>query len=77
MVTQYVERKLNDKSAVHRAELKRLGKSVEDEPISSNVIPLEQSNQLRAMSTIIQDRDTLVEDFIFYFDRLAAFLVEQ
>jgi uridine kinase len=77
MVTQYVERKLNDKSAVHRAELRKLGKAVEDEPISSNVIPLKETNQLRGMSTIIQDRDTLAEDFIFYFDRLATFLVEQ
>jgi uridine kinase len=29
------------------------------------------------MNTIIQDRDTSSEDFIFYFDRLATLLIEQ
>jgi uridine kinase len=77
MVTQYVERKLNDKSTAHRAELVRLGKAVEDEPISSNVILLEQMSKLRGVSAIIQDRDSLEEDFVSYFDRLATLLVEQ
>lgn len=29
------------------------------------------------MSTIIRDIDTSPEDFIFYFDRLSALIVEQ
>ena len=77
MVTQYIERKLVEKSTKHRAELRRLGKAVEEEPLSSQVILLDQTPQLRGMHTIIQDRDTLAEDFIFYFDRLSALLVEQ
>jgi uridine kinase len=76
MVTQYIERKLIDKSTKHRAELKKLGKAVEEEPLSSQVILVNQTPQLRGMNTIIQDRETLAEDFIFYFDRLAALLVE-
>lgn len=76
MVTQYIERKLIDKSAIHRAELKRLGKAVEEEPLSERVSLLAQTSQLKGMNTIIQDRDTPAEDFIFYFDRLATLLIE-
>jgi uridine kinase len=76
MVTQYIERKLTDKSAIHRADLKRLGKAVEEEPLSESVVLLAQTPQLKGMNTIIQDRDTLAEDFIFYFDRLATLLIE-
>lgn len=76
MVTQYIERKLIDKSAIHRAELKRLGKAVEEEPLSRRVVLLAQTPQLTGMNTIIQDRDTPAEDFIFYFDRLATLLIE-
>lgn len=77
MVTQYIEAKLIEKSTKHRAELKRLGKSVEEEPLSSQVILLDQTPQVRGMNTILLDRDTPAEDFIFYFDRLSALLVEQ
>jgi len=76
MVTQYIERKLIDKSKNHRAELKKLGIAVEEEPLSKRVVLLEQTPQLKGMNTIIQDRDTSAEDFIFYFDRLAALLIE-
>jgi uridine kinase len=77
MVVQYIERKLIEKSKSHRAALKKLGQSAEDDPLSANVLLLDQTPQLRGMSTIIQDIDTPAEDFIFYFDRLATFLVEQ
>ncbi|PSS10813.1 hypothetical protein M430DRAFT_37011 [Amorphotheca resinae ATCC 22711] len=76
MVVQYIERKLIEKSKSHRAALKKLGQSAEDDPLSANVLLLDQTPQLRGMSTIIQDIDTPAEDFIFYFDRLATFLVE-
>jgi uridine kinase len=77
MVTQYIERKLVEKSVTHQAELKKLGTEAEDEPLSDRVTLLEQTSQLKGMNTIIQDRTTTAEDFIFYFDRLAALLVEQ
>jgi len=76
MVTQYIERKLIDKSIRHRAELKRLGKAVEEEPLSERVLLHPQTPQLKGMNTIIQDRYTSAEDFIFYFDRLATLLIE-
>ncbi|KAG0652880.1 Uridine-cytidine kinase 1 [Hyphodiscus hymeniophilus] len=76
MVVQYIEHKLIDKSQSHRAALKKLGQSSEDDVLSEKVLLLERTPQLRAMSTIIQDIDSSTEDFIFYFDRLSTLLVE-
>ncbi|CZR63428.1 probable uridine kinase [Phialocephala subalpina] len=76
MVIQYIERKLIEKSKAHRAELRKLGQSSEDDPLSNQVLILEQSSQVKGMNTIIQDIDTSAEDFIFYFDRMATLLVE-
>jgi uridine kinase len=76
MVSMYIEQKLREKSKAHRAELKKLGMDFIDEPLGGNVTVLEETPQLRGMSTIIQDSDTLREDFIFYFDRLATLMVE-
>lgn len=77
MVSQYIERKLVEKSTSHRATLKKLGKAAAEEPLSNRVEILEQTPQLKGMNTIIQDNDTSAEEFIFYLDRLAALLIEQ
>ncbi|KAJ0273362.1 hypothetical protein COL940_009908 [Colletotrichum noveboracense] len=77
MVVQYIERKLIEKSTHHRAALTQLELAAASEPLSDRVVVLEQTPQLRGMSTIIQDIDTSGEDFIFYFDRLACLLIEQ
>jgi len=76
MVTQYVEQKLLEKSRKHRAALTRLEREALGNPLSRRVVFLEQTSQLRGMNTIIHDIDTSSEDFIFYFDRLAALLIE-
>ncbi|KAI9848113.1 MAG: Uridine kinase [Sclerophora amabilis] len=76
MVAQHVQRILMDKSVKHRAELKRLGQEVEDEPLSPNVLLMKETPQLAGMNTIIQDQESDQEDFIFYFDRLSTLLIE-
>ena len=77
MVTQFIQQKLLEKSKHHRAALTRLQLESLSEPLTKKVVFLEQTRQIRAMNTIIHDIDTSSEDFIFYFDRLAALLVEQ
>ena len=77
MVIQYIDHKLIDKSKNHRAALKNLGQNSEDDVLSAKVLLLDQTPQIRGMSTIISDIDTSAEDFIFYFDRLSTLLVEQ
>lgn len=45
-------------------------------PLSNRIVFLPQTPQLRGMNTIIHDIETTSEDFIFYFDRLSALLIE-
>ncbi|KAI9859140.1 MAG: Uridine kinase [Trichoglossum hirsutum] len=77
IVVKHIQRTLVEKSEKHRAELQKLGKVVSEEPLSSNVLLLNQTPQLLGMSTIIQNEDTNREEFVFYFDRLATLLVER
>ncbi|KAI3320072.1 uridine kinase [Xylariaceae sp. AK1471] len=77
MVTQYIERKLSEKSTHHRAALKSLEAGFESEPLSKRVVVLKETPQLKGMNTLIQDIDTSSEDFIFYFDRFSCLLIEQ
>ncbi|KAK6082402.1 uridine kinase [Seiridium cupressi] len=69
MVTQYIERKLLEKSTHHRAALKSLENGFDREPLSERVVVLKPTTQILGMSTVLQDIDTSSEDFIFYFDR--------
>ncbi|TLD24375.1 hypothetical protein PspLS_06781 [Pyricularia sp. CBS 133598] len=76
MMVQYIEQKLLEKSKQHRAALSRLQLESLETPLSSKVIFIEQTPQLRGIDTILHDIDTTSEDFIFYFDRLSALLIE-
>ena len=62
---------------MHRAELQRLGQEVEEEPLSPNVLLIEQTKQFVGMATILQDPMTDDVVFNFYFDRVSALLVEK
>lgn len=77
MVVKHIQQLLKEKSKKHTAELKRLGREVEDEPLAPHVLLLKKTPQFLGMSTIIQDPDTSQEDFIFYFDRIATLMVER
>jgi len=77
MVSDRIHKTLASKSNMHRIELKRLGKSAEDAPLSENVIVLDQTPQVVGINTLLLDSETTNEDFIFYFDRLVTLLVEQ
>ena len=77
MVVKHIQRTLVEKSKTHQKELQRLGKQVEDEPLSPNVLLLKQTKQVVGTSTIVQNSATDQVDFVFYFDRLATHLVEK
>lgn len=76
MVSNQVRQTLHSKSVQHQSELRRLGKIAEDSPLSENAIVLKQTNQVRGMHTLLLNPDTSREDFVFYFDRMVALLVE-
>ncbi|KAK4185932.1 P-loop containing nucleoside triphosphate hydrolase protein [Podospora australis] len=77
MVVQFIKQKLLEKSTHHRAALTRLERDALSRPLSQKVHIMNQTPQMGGMNTIIHNIDTSPEDFIFYFDRLAALLVEQ
>ena len=52
MVVGHIKRTLKEKSRKHQEELQRLGKQVEDEPLSENVLLLEQTREIVAMSKL-------------------------
>ena len=77
MMVKHIQRALQRKSLEHLEQLRRLGQDPADTPLSSNVKILEQTPQLQGMHTIIHNRETKREEFIFYFDRLSTLLVEK
>lgn len=77
MIVKHIQRTLAEKSKMHREALHRLGQEVEDEPLSPNVLRVEQTKQFVGMSTILQNPATDDVNFVFYFDRTATFLIER
>ncbi|KAK6508182.1 Uridine kinase [Arthrobotrys conoides] len=77
MVVKHIQRALNAKSEAHLKKIAELGEKVLEKPLTDHVTVLDQTPQLRGIHTILQDRKTSREDFIFYFDRLASLLVEK
>ena len=77
MIVDHVRKSLDIKSKAHQNQLRRLGKAAEDVPLSKKVRVLEQKSQVVGVNTILLDPDTSREEFIFYFDRIAAMLIEQ
>jgi len=77
MIVGQTRQILKEKSLEHRAELERLGKEVEDQPISEGVILLEGTPQIKAILTLLRNPVTISNEFTFYTDRLTALLVEK
>jgi uridine kinase len=77
MISDQISKTLNIKSKLHQLELKRLGKEVENNPLSQNVILLPQRRQAMGMHTLLLTPGLNREEFVFYFDRMAAMLVER
>ncbi|KAF2009942.1 uridine kinase [Aaosphaeria arxii CBS 175.79] len=77
MVSSQIQRTLAHKSAEHQLELQRLGKIAEEAPLSPNALILPQTNQVKGIHTLLMNPNTDKEDYIFYFDRLCAMLIEK
>ncbi|KAK5078156.1 Uridine kinase [Lithohypha guttulata] len=77
MIVGQTRQILKDKSVKHRAELERLGQGVEDQPLSPNVMLLEERKQIKAIMTLLRNPATASIDFSFYLDRMTALLVEK
>ncbi|VEU22335.1 DEKNAAC103501 [Brettanomyces naardenensis] len=74
LLIEHIHRQLAAKSAEHLLQLKALGKV--EKPIDYNKVHvLPSTNQLEGMKTILLDRDTPYDSFIFYFNRVASILI--
>ncbi|KAL4901882.1 uridine kinase family-domain-containing protein [Aspergillus multicolor] len=77
MVVQHIQRTLEEKSEKHSATLQELRRIASEEQLSPNVVMMPQTPQSTGINTILQNPDTEQVDFVFYFDRLAALLIEK
>ncbi|KAI5293708.1 Uridine kinase [Ascosphaera acerosa] len=75
MVVKHIQQILRDKSAKHEQELRRLGKLVADEPVSPNVVLMEETSQIKGMNTLLQDPAINQVEFVHHFNRLAGVLI--
>ncbi|KAF2265836.1 uridine-cytidine kinase-like protein-like 1 [Lojkania enalia] len=77
MVSDQIQKTLSHKSAAHQLELRRLGKIAEESPLSPNALVLKETNQVRGVHSLLMNTVTSREDYIFYFDRMIAMLIEK
>ncbi|KAI5287477.1 Uridine kinase [Ascosphaera aggregata] len=77
MVVRHIQQILRDKSLAHEQELRRLGKLVEDEPLSQSVVLMEETSQVKGMNTLLQDPAIDQVSFAFHFNRLAGVLISR
>ncbi|CAG8717019.1 35534_t:CDS:10 [Gigaspora margarita] len=75
LITKHIQRQLNERRYSFRWEL--LKKIDYNEELPKTVIVLEQTPQLKGIHTIMRDRDTQRDDFIFYSERLASLVIER
>ncbi|KIV94037.1 uridine kinase [Exophiala mesophila] len=86
MIVNQIRQTLKKKSIRHNAELEKLGRQLDDEndfTLSDNAIIIANDDddsskpQITAIATILRNPATSQVDFIFYFDRLTALLIEK
>lgn len=75
MMIRHVQKQLELKLREHMAELGRLREKGNLDP--KHIIALPKTNQMNVMHTTLLSRDTLRDDFVFYFNRVAAILVSK
>ncbi|ORZ16265.1 uridine kinase [Absidia repens] len=73
LITKHVQRQLNEKELHLRWDLAR--NSPTDE-IPEDITVLPATNQIRGMHTILRDRNTPRDEFVFYTERLSKLIVE-
>ena len=78
VVAKHISLNMAEKSAQHMLDLNTLASECYTETeLPSNIVILKQTNQLQAMTTIIRDKDSHPEDFIFYLERTSSLVLER
>lgn len=76
MIVNHIQNALTAKSIEHREHLEQLRESCADKELPSTIKILKQTNQVKGIHTIIRDRHTNREDYIFYLERLTSIIIE-
>lgn len=76
LIVQHVHKQLQQRGFKTRSRLLQEGCQHEEEPLPSTVSVLEQTKQIHGMHTLIRDKGTSRDDFIFYSRRLMRLLIE-
>ncbi|CAI5758866.1 unnamed protein product [Candida verbasci] len=78
LMIKHIKNQLLSKSRNHLINLKQLGNSIKNFKIEnySNVKILPVTNQTRVINSILFDKKTNRDDFIFYFNRISRLLIE-
>ncbi|KAI0078825.1 armadillo/beta-catenin/plakoglobin [Panus rudis PR-1116 ss-1] len=85
LIATHIRRKLKERSTKIRCQLAQASPrpsaastpSFEVPEITENLILIPETPQLKGIYTILRDKSTPREDFIFFTDRLATFLMEK
>ncbi|KAI9503574.1 Uridine kinase [Coemansia spiralis] len=75
LMIQHIQRQLDERNATLMRP-KLVGQYSGACGLKDTLITLPQSNQVRAMQTILCDRSTPRDDFVFYADRLSRLVIE-
>jgi uridine kinase len=82
LITTHIRRKMAERARHFRKHM--VSQSIEcclstsdGNPVSKNLIVLPQTPQLKGIYTILRDGTSNRQDFIFFVDRLATFLIEK
>ncbi|KAF7732570.1 hypothetical protein EC973_003317 [Apophysomyces ossiformis] len=73
LITKHVQRQLNEKQSQLRWDL--LNTTVKKE-LPQEVLVLPQSNQIKGIHTILRNKNTCRDEFVFYAERLSTLIVE-
>ncbi|UOH82992.1 hypothetical protein LQV05_005705 [Cryptococcus neoformans] len=82
LLVSHIKRQLESRSLRFRRVLADIGENRGSstpsvEKFDKQIVLLEQRNQLRGIMTILRDRTTCREEFIFHIDRLSTIIVEK
>ncbi|KAH7884328.1 uracil phosphoribosyltransferase-domain-containing protein [Phlebopus sp. FC_14] len=82
LISTHVRRQMNERARHFRRhmairDISDCPSLTNGNPVNSNLIVLSQTPQLQGIYTILRDEQTSRQDFIFFVDRLATFLIEK
>jgi len=77
MVTDSIKKTLQTRSEAHQLQLEELDQVAEETPLNDHAVIIDQKPQIKGIHTLLLDSHLPREDFIFYFDRVAALLIER